>query len=256
MPWLLETIRATAFAPDIKALGLSDWQTLTGTQPHQTQYANEADSTVEAGPFMRNWLTLGLARRPPLGLGRADLILAISRPAEPFAVVPAGPMQERIEPVAIGPFATSFLPFIELAKRWFSTDTVIRRLAVAGTLWERTSNADEALDIILRNVRSFKKKGNNRIIDFLIRLNRPRTSSVNPAISINRFAQWSARTVDIVLPTRNIMFRPPMFRYERAQADLDISTADGVEIPGRQIPAHIDELAKLLMEIAEKGDIP
>src|ERR1700730_253620 len=28
MPWLLETIRATAFAPDIKALRLPDWRTL------------------------------------------------------------------------------------------------------------------------------------------------------------------------------------------------------------------------------------
>ena len=201
---------------------------------------------------MRHWLTLGLARQPPLGLGRADLILAISRPAEPFAVVSAGRTQERIEPVAIGPFAANFPPFVELAKRWLSTDTDVRKLAVACTLWERTSNVYEALDIILRNVRSFKKEGEDRITDFLIQLNRPRASSVNPAISINRFAQWSARTVEIVLPSRNIMFRPPTFRYERAQADLDVSTEDGAEIAGGQIPVHIDELAKLLMETAER----
>ena len=255
MPWLLETIRATVFAQDIKALGLSDWQALTGTPPHQTQYSHEADSTVEAGPFMRHWLTMGLARRPPLGLGRADLILAISRPAEPFAVVPAGPLQEQIEPVAIGPFTTSFTPFVELAKRWLSTDTNVRGLALACTLWERTPNADEALNIILRNVQSFKREGDDRITDFLIQLNRPRASNVDQAIWINRFAQWSARTVEIVLPTRNIMFRPPTFRYQRAQADLDISTADGAEIVGRQIPVLIDELANLLTEIAEKGDV-
>jgi hypothetical protein len=254
MPWLIETIRATVFAPDIKALGLSDWQALTGTQPHQTQYAPEADGAVEAGPFMGHWLTMGLARRPGLGPGRADLILAISQPT---VVVPlAAPLQERIEPAAIGPFTTSFLPFIELAKRWLSTDTNVRRLAVACTLWERTPDADAALDIILRNVRSFKKEGDNRIIDFLIQLNRPRASKVNASISINRFAQWAARTVEIVLPTRNIMFRPPRIRYWRAQADLDISTADAADIAGRQIPVHLDELANLLIEVAEKGDIP
>jgi hypothetical protein len=52
------------------------------------------------------------------------------------------------------------------------------------------------------------------------------------------------------------MFRPPTFRYERAQADLDISTADGADIAGRQIPVHLDEHATLLIEIAEKGDTP
>jgi hypothetical protein len=254
MPWLIETIRATAFAPDIKALGLSDWQALTGDRPHQTQYTRGADSAVEDGPFMGHWLTMGFARRPPRGFGRADLILAISQPT---VVVPqADPLKEQIEPAAIGPFPTNFSPFIELAKKWLSIDTNVKRLAVACTLWKRASTPDEALSIILHNVRSFKKEDDNRITDFLIRLNRPRVSRVNPSISINRFAQWSARTVEIVLPTRNVMFRPPTFRYERAQADLDISTADGADIAGRQIPVHLDEHATLLIEIAEKGDTP
>ena len=254
MPWLIETIRATVFASDIKELGLSDWQALTGTRPHQTRHTPEADSTVEAGPFISHWLTMGLARRLGLGPGRADLILAISQQT---VVVPlADPLQERIEPAAIGPFTTNFLPFIELAKRWLSTGSNVRRLAVACTLWDRASTPDEALDTILRNVRSFKKEPDDIIIDFLIRLNRPRKSQVNPSISINRLSQWSARTVEIVLPTRNIMFGPPKIVYWRAQADLDISTGDGADIPGLQIPVHLDEFAKLLIEIAEKGDIP
>jgi hypothetical protein len=224
------------------------------TPPSETLNDPEADSTVEAGAFGGQLLTMGLARRPARGPGRADLILA---PLHPTAVVPlADPLQERIEPAAIGPFTTSFPQFMELARRWLSTDTNVRRLALACTLWERASNPDDALDIVLHNVPSFKKVGDDRIIDFLIQLNLPRASRINPSISINRFGQWSARNVEIVLPTRNIMWRPPTIRSPRAQADLDISTANDADIPGRQIAEHLEELARMLVEIAEKGHTP
>jgi hypothetical protein len=48
----------------------------------------------------------------------------------------------------------------------------------------------------------------------------------------------------------------PTIRYPRAQADLDISTAGEIDIGRQQIPDYIDELARLLREIAEMGDNP
>ena len=197
---------------------------------------------------------MGLARRPGRGPGRADLILA---PLHPTVVVPlADPLQERMEPAAIGPFTTNFPHFLELARRWLSIDNSVKRLALACTLWEHTSTLDEALDIILRSVPSFKKIGDDRIIDFLIQLNLPRDSRADPLISINRFAQWSARAVEIVLPTRNPMWRPPTIRSLRAQADLDISTAHEADFAGPRILGHLEELAGLLVEIAEEGHTP
>jgi hypothetical protein len=50
------------------------------------------------------------------------------------------------------------------------------------------------------------------------------------------------------------MFWPPTIVSRRAQADLDVSTADAADIAGGQIPVHLEELAALLVEIAEKGD--
>jgi len=252
MPWQLETIRATVFAPDVKALGLPDWQTLTKVPPRQTRRNPDADSTLEAGPFGEHWLTMGLARRPGLGPGRADLILA---PPQSTAVVPVGPLQERIESAAIRPFTTNFRPFIELAKRWLSTDSHVARLALACTLWERTSSYDEALDIVLHYVRSFKKADNDRITDFLIQLNRPRPSRANPSVTINRFAQWSARTVEILLTLQPVI-PPPIIRYTRAQTDLDVGTAGDSGIAGREIPEFLEELRESLVDIAEKGDAP
>jgi hypothetical protein len=120
-------------------------------------------------------------------------------------------------------------------------------------LWERTSTYDEALNIVLRNVPSFKKAGDDRITDFLVQLNRPRTSRVNPSLTVNRFAQWSARTVEILLTLRPV-FPAPVIRYTRAQADLDIGTAGDSDISGREILFYLEELGGLLVEIAEKGD--
>jgi len=251
MPWLLESIRATVFAPDIKAVGLLNWEALTQTPAAQTQLNREVDGVVEAGPYLGQWLTMGIARRPGLSPGRADLILA---PRNRTVVVPLDHLRERIEPAAIGPFMTNIGRFVELATKWLSTDANVKRLALACTLFERTDSPEQALDIILRNVPSFKKIGDDRIIDFLIQLNRPRTSRVNSSISINRFARWSARTVEIVLAPLPIP--PPTIRSERAQADFDISTGDEPDITGTQIPDHLEEIAELLVEIAEKGDTP
>ncbi len=251
MPWLLESIRATVFAPDIRAVGLPNWESLVQRPPAQTQNNREVDGTVEAGPYDEQWLTMGVARRPGLGPGRADLILA---PQNRTVVVPLDPVTERIEPASIGPFTTKFDGFVELATTWLSTVTNVKRLALACTLFEHADTPEEALDIIFRNVRSFKTAGNDQILDFLVQLNRPRRSNVNSSIDINRFARWSARTVEIALSPLPIP--PPTIRSERAQADLDVSTASETDIGGQQIPDYIAEFASLLREIAEMGDIP
>jgi hypothetical protein len=251
MPWLLESIRATVFAPDIRAVGLPNWESLVQRPPAQTQNNREVDGTVEAGPYDEQWLTMGVARRPGLGPGRADLILA---PQNRTVVVPLDPVTERIEPASIGPFTTKFAGFVELATRWLSAVTNVRRLALACTLFERADTPEEALAIVLRNVRSFKTADDDRIVDFLIQLNRPQRSLVNSSIDINRFARWSARTVEMVLSPLPIP--PPTIRSERAQADLDISTVGEIDIGRQQIPDYIDELARLLREIAEMGDNP
>jgi len=237
MPWLLESIRATVFAPDIKAVGLLDWKALTGVPAPESQLNREVDGTVEAGPYMGHLLTMGLAGRPGLGPGRADLVLA---PQSRTVTVPLDPLRGRIEPAAIGPFVAAFEGFVVLANKWLQTVTNIRRLALACTL--------------LRNVPSFNKAGDNQIIDLLIQLNRPRRSRVNSSILINRFVRWSARTVEIVLSP--VPIPPPTIRSERAQADIDISTPDRTDITGSQIHEYLEEFARLLVEIAEEGDAP
>jgi hypothetical protein len=251
MPWLLESIRATVFAPDIRAVGLQNWESLVGRPPAQTRDNREADGTIEAGPYGGHSLTMGVALRPGHGPARADLIFA---PQNPTIVVPLDVVTERIEPSAIGPFTTKFDGFVELATTWLSMVTNVRRLALACTLFERADTREEALAIIFRNVRSFKTAGNDRILDFLVQLNRPRRSSVNPLIEINRLTRWSARTIEIALSPLPIP--PPTIRSERAQADLDVSTASETNISGQHIPGYMDEFARLIREIAEMGDIP
>jgi hypothetical protein len=257
MPWLLETVRATVFASDVKLIGLLDWRALAErtpaiTEPDQTFNNPGDDSTVVSGSFKGHRLTMGLARRPFPGPGRADLILTIPQSA---VLVPLSDRRQRIEPAAIGPFTTSFPEFVTLATEWLSAAANIKRLAIACTLWERASTSDEALKIILSKVRSFKNDKDDRIADFLLQLNRPKASQVNPSLLINRFARWSTPVVELPFPGR-VRSPPPRIRSPRAQVDLDISTADGSNIADEQITAHLRELKQLIVGIAENGDTP
>src|SRR5260221_8523802 len=105
MAWLLDTIRATVFAPDIKALSLPNWETLAG--------ARRLQMTTPA-PGMQ--LEIGLYRGYRLSLwegpGRADLIAAA-----PFDTLPMTP------PASLGDLPQFSTEFLELTKRWLSNNT-------------------------------------------------------------------------------------------------------------------------------------
>jgi hypothetical protein len=74
MPWLLETLRATVIANDIEALGLPNWQTLSGSRPLQIVENPGTNATVEVIPFLDHRATIAHQ------LGRAD-----------FSVIPFQP---------------------------------------------------------------------------------------------------------------------------------------------------------------------
>ncbi len=236
MVWHLETIRATVLAPDIKALRLPKWQQFIGGS--QPQALNPAPNTfLEHGSVEGFALTI---REEP---GRADLIAAAHQ--LPTALIPA----------TLGDLA-DFLPkFMEITKRWLSSSDSVKRLAVFSTIFEGARTPDDALEALLPKIPSFKKEPGEKITDLLLQVNRPRQSKTDPSKHINRFVQWSARIITIMgYPG---ILRPPIFpRYFRAQADIDINTAEGSEIPNSLIAQYLDEIGSLMLEIARNGDTP
>jgi len=236
MVWYLETIRATVLAPDIKALGLLKWQELVGGS--QPERLNPAPNTFLEQGFAEGFaLTIG--EQP----GRADLIAAARQ--LPTALFPA----------ILGDLA-NFLPkFMKITKRWLSGSGSVKRLDVFSTIFEGAGTPDDALEALLPKIPSFKREPGEEIRDLFLQINRPRQSKTDPSKQINRFVQWSARIITIMAYPG--MLRPPVFpRYPRAQADIDINTAEGSDIPNSLIAQYLDEMALLMLEIAQNGDTP
>jgi hypothetical protein len=213
MAWVLDTIRATVIAPDTKALALPKWQMLIGGSPLQVT-TPAPGITVELGFVAGCRLTI--AEQP----GRADLIAAAPPTTLPMT-----------RPASLGDLSL-FLPgFMQITKKWLSNiNTNVRRVALFCTIWEGTPTTEAALDNILSKLPSFKKDPGERILDFLLQINRPRPSVIDPRKEINRLVQWSARMVEIVtVPEAPWAPQPPTIPYPRAQADIDINTAEGSE---------------------------
>jgi hypothetical protein len=241
MAWLLERMRATVFAQDIPALRLPSWQGLTGARP--VQILNPGPNTsLEMGLY--GGYRLSISQEP----GRTDLI-AEAHP--PMTTAPA------TAPTSLGELSV-FLPrFMQITQKWISANVDVQRLALVCTIWEGTPTPEAALDIILAKVPSFKRNQSERIRDFLLQLNRPRQSQVNPALDINRLVQWSARLVGMIsIPSNPWIPQPPMIPYSRAQADIDINTDQDSAISSHLILQHLDEMATLVLELAKHGDVP
>jgi hypothetical protein len=143
MAWLVETLRATVFADDIAALGLPNWQTLSGSPPLQIVNNPGANVTFEIAPFLNHRVTIGHQ------LGRADLAVT---PFQPPSQTPL------ITPPSIGDMEMVISSFMELARKWLAIRASIKRFALFGVIWEGAATPEAALDIILTKVPSFTKQ--------------------------------------------------------------------------------------------------
>ena len=112
------------------------------------------------------------------------------------------------------------------------------------------------MEAILEKVPSFKKKPNEKILDFLVQTNRPRKSTIDLSKDINRFVQWSVRFIMLSLPAFPNRPSIPPIPSPRAQADIDINTAGESDILNALIAEHLDEMALFMLELAQNGDTP
>jgi hypothetical protein len=240
MAWRLETLRASVFAEEIGAIGLPKWQTLLEVVPQQVVNNPSANATIESGPFLNHRLIIAQQ------LGRADLSLVTFSPPSPV------PLRE---PPFLGDL-TILAEFLSIARRWVAIDANVRRLALFGTAWDGASSGDAALELILVKVPAFKKAPDERISDFLLQLNRPRPSKVDPATGMNRFVKWSAPILEIV-STPPSGPAPPVVRFPRAQVDIDINTVPSDRhIPGAILSQYLEEMGEMFREILDRGDVP
>jgi hypothetical protein len=161
---------------------------------------------------------------------------------------------------------------MEIAKGWLGGSDSVKRLALFCRIFQGARTSEEALEVLLAKIPWFKKKPREQIKDLLIQINRPRPSNIDDSKSINRFVQWSARVVTMSAtspPFRNELPIPFSLAqaaaiqrarattpFHRAQAEIDINTPGESEIPKVLIARHLEEMASLMLELAENGDVP
>jgi hypothetical protein len=260
MPWHLETIRATVLAPNIDGLGLLKWQELV--QAPRVEHRNPAPFTFIESGFNEDY-ALAISREPE----RADLMAA------------ARQLPTQLIPNTLGDLAT-FLPrFMEVIEKWVSHSEGVKRAALFCTIFQGDRSIEAALEVLLvklpwlRHLPWFEKIPHEEIKDFLIQLNRPRKSKIDPSKSVNQFARWSVRTVTRMSTSPPFGTEPPLpfslspqaaaiqqarqtMPFYRAQAEIDINTAGGSDIPNAQIAQHFKEIASFMLELSESGGGP
>jgi hypothetical protein len=260
MPWHLETIRATVLAPNIDGLGLLNWQELV--EVPRVDHRNPAPFTFIESGFNEDY-ALAISREPE----RADLMAAARQL----------PMQ--LIPNTLGDLAT-FLPrFMEIIEKWLSRSESVRRVALFCTIFQGERTSEAALEVLLaklpwlRQLPWFERNPHEEIKDFLIQLNRPRESEIDPSKSVNQFARWSVRTVTRMSTSPPFRTEPPLpfsltpraaaiqrvgetMPFHRAQAEIDINTAGGSDIPNALIVRHFKEIASFMLELSENGGGP
>lgn len=238
-PWQAESLRLTVFRPPTAVAPESRdwWKGVVGSEPENRVESPRLNVTREDGLFLGGRLSLNVSA------ARIDWVIAAeSNPEEVSTGL--GPVEEGVE------------RFTKALNEWLKSARPVQRLAVGVVaslgVPDRLSGY-RTIQGFLQDV----KLDAEHTSDFLYQINRPRQSKVIPALKINRLSKWSvssSRTVQWIVGAapQASLAGPEVFA---CRLELDINTAaehEG-ELPTLDV---LPELARLALEISDRGDIP
>lgn len=238
-------MRLSGFLAPIKDIEPQGWwQQLLGKAPDNSASRPARGEWTLSSEFGAN--TLALSVQP----GRFDWFLTpdIAKASSDDAKFPV-----------LGDLENTTGAFAELMSKWLTLSPVVIRLAygavLLGDVTDRVSGYEE-LARYLPDIRLDPEKSQ----DFFYQINRPRKSSVEKDLSINRLSKWSVALVAPVALTvtpQNITsaMGPASFG---CRLELDISTPADLTTPlsGQNLPNLLKEFLALSEEIASIGDVP
>lgn len=245
--WEVGSLRATTFIPDLThrvSVENTWWDKIIADKPEDERINHKKGTKEQRGTFKSNNLAMVSQ------IGRVDLTLgaADEEPPEPPKLS------------SIGPMSTDTLdPFIKIIKSWLNTCPPANRLAFGAILGKPTTDTQTGHEEILSYLPDLQLDPQN-ISDLFYQMNRPKISTVDPSIRINRLSTWSVPLVGTV----GVTIDPTVYRattdmqgWHICKLELDISTpllSDAIVGDGAY--AIFRELADHGQSIAENGDIP
>ncbi len=239
-----ESVRLTAFlSPSVRVSEPTWWADLVGCQPDTRTSRPSRGELQEAGPLGDR--TLLLSMQP----GRVDWVLT---PRQEEGVLP--------QTKWIGLFPESLEAFDPLMTSWLGNCPRLVRLAFGAIVAEPVPDRVAGYRKLAEYLPAVHLDP-ERSYDFLYQINRPRDSSIVETLKINRLCKWSVtRFVPFMLTIASHAIQPIPIRAEEyvCRIELDINTAAEFvgELPSQTLPQLFEELRRLAIEIATRGDIP
>ena len=244
--WKLVFLRATTFIPDLSMDDIvknSWWRQIVGHDPDDDRIDYKSNLKVQKGSFNNN--ILAIISQPK----RIDWTLEAT----------VDESSENSKPPSLGTMNGRILePFVGIVKDWFDKCSPINRLAFGAILINPTADAKTGYEEI-QNYLPRVQLDPQGTSDFFYQINRPKKSSVNKNIKINRLNKWSVGLIGTVGVTIDSAEREA-FTHIREQhicrLELDINTPilDSA-VSGDGASAVFQELIKYGQEIASKGDV-
>jgi hypothetical protein len=143
-----------------------------------------------------------------------------------------------------------------VVNNWLGSAPPLSRLALGAVLHhpaENSAAAHRALNELLSGV-SIPEEG---VSDFLYQINRPRQSTVEHGLVLNRLSKWSVAGMLLKLQTegqgKTIVLKTQLVA---CRLELEVSTDAERDEPLTDILALWRELSGLALEIAQKGNVP
>jgi hypothetical protein len=249
--WAVGALRLTAF--------------LGATDPNKFDFRTSWSAVVGAAPETEltrrplGQLELASAYEDAALTGRARLVAAANPQRVDWQLVPGVPDLTVAMPDSLGKLPEVLTVVQALGRKWFSSYGLppIKRLAVGAVLvvaGDTQEDAAKKLVDFLPDVRIDPKNSK----DLVYQINRPRQSQSLPGLKLNRLSKWSFVVSQVLqinagVMTANLGSAPPV---PSALLELDLNTdAERTDpIPNGSLPAILDELAALVLEIATSGD--
>jgi len=243
LDWTCETIRLSLFSTEAIRLSNDDWKSLTGQdEPEQEQKGSGRH--VFAGPLFGGQLSLGAVAN------RCDCILSPLASAEQLT--------EDFVP-SVGQWPTPFESFQKVTEPFISSLRFpVSRMAFATTLLNRHKTALEAYKALVTQIKSISRPP-EELNDLVFRINWPKNSTIDNALSINRITTWSVQQLQfqIIVPEAN---SPGAFVNDLSHVvrfELDHNTDQKHTTPfdaARLLPIY-KELTNLALQNAAEGEV-
>jgi len=233
----------TAFpTPDAEVIGQDWWTPVVGELPEQRVDQPRTGEKQEIAEYKNGQLIL---QTQPI---RINWLYQVND----------DPLQEAAAISTLGIFSDALADFHELMNKWFLLDSspAVSRLAFGAILLQPIGDIRKGYET-LSSYLPFLSLDPINSSDFLYQINRRReTTTQIPNLKINRLTKWSVLRTQLTVSALRTAAR--VSEAFACRLELDINTAPEFEGEFRkeQLVEIFDELVKLGVEIAEKGDIP